>query len=253
MNSSGNINKENPLLSVCFNIFIPVMVLKNGENWILKIIAYFDDGDLTLQKSNILDLSSISFIIALTFPIAYFIYDLLKQKNVNIISIFGFINVLLTGGIGIFGAKYGLSKNWFIFKESFLPLFIGSLLLLMRRYKQGSFNKILLNDALFDNEKIGASLREEVQGDFEIIVRNAGNHFIFGLFISSIIQFFLASMIVVSDPGESSFNEQVATMTWVSYLAVLVPTILIVGKGYWELIAGMEKITGLKKEDFLKA
>ena len=88
--------------------------------------------------------------------------------------------------------------------------------------------------------------------DFEIIVRNAGNHFIFGLFISSIIQFFLASMIVVSDPGESSFNEQVATMTWVSYLAVLVPTILIVGKGYWELIAGMEKITGLKKEDFLK-
>ena len=95
--------------------------------------------------------------------------------------------------------------------------------------------------------------REELQGDFEIIIRNAGNHFIFGLFISSIIQFFLASMIVVSDPGESSFNEQVATMTWVSYLAVLVPTILIVGKGYWELIAGMEKITGLKKEDFLKA
>ena len=89
MYSSNNINKENPLLSVCFNIFIPVMVLKNGEDWILKIIAYFDDGDLTLQKSNILDLSSVSFIIALTFPIAYFIYDLLKRKNVNIIAIFG--------------------------------------------------------------------------------------------------------------------------------------------------------------------
>ena len=111
MHSSKNIKRESPLLSVCFNIFIPVMVLKNGENWILKIIAYFDDGDLTLQKSNIIDLSSISFIIALTFPTVYFIYDLLKRKNVNIISIFGFINVLLTGGIGIFGAKYGLSKN----------------------------------------------------------------------------------------------------------------------------------------------
>ena len=252
MYSSNNMNKENPLLSVCFNIFIPVMVLKNGEDWILKILVYFGRGDLTLQKSNIIDLSSISFIIAITFPIAYFIYDLLKKKNINIISIFGFINVLLTGGIGIFGAKYGLSKNWFIFKEGFLPLFIGSLLLLMRRFKKVSFNKILLNDILFDNEKIGASIKEEVQSDFESIVRNAGNHFIFGLFISSIIQFFLASIIVVSDPGESSFNDQVATMTWVSYLAVLIPTILIVGKGYWELIVGMERITGLKKEDFLK-
>ena len=228
------------------------MVLKNGEDWIAKILVSFGRADLTLQKSNIIDLSSISFIIAITFPIAYFIYDLLKKKNINIISIFGFINVLLTGGIGIFGAKYGLSKNWFIFKEGFLPLFIGSLLLFMRRFKKVSFNKILLNDILFDNEKIGASIKEEVKGDFEIIVRNAGNHFIFGLFISSIIQFFLASIIVVSDPGESSFNDQVATMTWVSYLAVLIPTILIVGKGYWELIVGMERITGLKKEDFLK-
>jgi len=41
-------------------------------------------------------------------------------------------------------------------------------------------------------------------------------------------------------------------MTWVSYLAVLVPTMLIVGKGYWELTIGIEKITGLKKEEFLK-
>ena len=57
---------------------------------------------------------------------------------------------------------------------------------------------------------------------------------------------------MVSNPGESSFNEEVATMTWVSYLAVLVPTMLIVGKGYLELIIGIEKITGLKKEEFLK-
>ena len=66
-----------------------------------------------------------TFFIALLFPVAYFIYDFFKRKNVNVISILGFINVLLTGGIGIFGAKFGLSKNWFIFKEGFLPLFIG--------------------------------------------------------------------------------------------------------------------------------
>ena len=57
----------------------------------------------------------------------------------------------------------------------------------------------------------------------------------------------------MSNPGEPSFNEEVSTMTWVSYLAVLIPTILIVGKGYWGLILGIENITGLKKEGFLRS
>ena len=112
-------NKESPLLSICFNIFIPVLVLKNGNNWIIKTLVYFGGADSTFQKSSIINLSSITFLIALTFPITYFIYDFLKRKNINIISIFGFINILLTGGIGIFGEKFGLSKNWFIFKEGF--------------------------------------------------------------------------------------------------------------------------------------
>jgi hypothetical protein len=42
-------------------------------------------------------------------------------------------------------------------------------------------------------------------------------------------------------------------MTWVSYIAVLLPTMLIVGKGYLGLISDIEKITGLKKEEFLKS
>jgi len=41
-------------------------------------------------------------------------------------------------------------------------------------------------------------------------------------------------------------------MTWVSFLAVFVITLSIVGKGYLGLISGIEKITGLKREDFLK-
>ncbi len=92
-----------------------------------------------------------------------------------------------------------------------------------------------------------------MRNEFEKIVKRAGYYFTSGFFISCIIQFILASLIVVSNPGEPSFNEEVSTMTWVSYLAVLIPTILIVGKGYWGLILGIEKITGLKKEEFLRS
>ena len=105
----------------------------------------------------------------------------------------------------------------------------------------------------FDNDKIRISITLEMQYLFENIVRKAGYYLIAGFFISSIIQFTLASLIVVSSPGEPSFNQEVSTMTWVSYIAVLLPTMVIVGKGYLGLITGIEKITSLKKNEFLKS
>ena len=252
VNYSKNMEKENPLISICFNIFIPVLILKNGDNWIHEILHLLDIAELPVQFLDAINLSSMAFLIALIFPVAYFIYDFFKRKNVNIISILGFINVLLTGGIGIFGERFGLSKNWFIVKEGALPSLIGLGLIILRKLRKNSFNKILLNDIIFDNHKINSSIKYEEQNEFETIVHRAGSHFIVGLFMSSFIQFILASLIVTSNPGESLFNEQVATMTWVSFLAVFVITMSIVGKGYLGLISGIEKITGLKKEDFLK-
>ena len=252
INYPKNIEKESPLISICFNIFIPVLILKNGDNWIHKILDQFDISELPLQLKDEINLSSITFLIALIFPVAYFIYDLLKRKNVNVISILGFINVLLTGGIGIFGEKFGLSKNWFIIKEGALPSLIGLALIILRKIRKESFNNILLNDMLFDNYKISSSINYERQYEFERIVYKAGSYFIMGLFISSFVQFVLASIIVTANPGEPLFSEQVATMTWVSFLAVFVITLSIVGKGYLGLISGIEKITGLKREDFLK-
>ena len=244
-------NKENPILSLFCNILIPVIILKNGNKWINKFLIKYHGEEWAYQNSTIVDISSIVFFIALIFPVIYFFYDLLNRKNINLISILGFINILLTGGIGIFGEKFGLSKNWFIFKEGLLPIIIGLVLIIMRKYRQSSFNRILLNEVLFDNDKIRNSIKEDMQSEFKYIVRKAGHYLIAGFFISSIIQFILATLIVVSNPGEPSFNKEVSTMTWVSYIAVLLPTMLIVGKGYLGLISGIEKITGLKKEEFL--
>ena len=243
-------NNENPLYSLCFNILIPVMILRNGNKWVDRILIYFQGSDPVYEAENIYDSSPIVFFIALLFPVIYFLYDYLNRKNKNLISVLGFVNILLTGGIGVFGAKFALSKNWFILKEALLPFLIGLVFMIMSKYRQSSFNKILLNDALFDNHKISISIKDEMRNEFEKIVKRAGYYFTSGFFISCIIQFILASLIVVSNPGEPSFNKEVSTMTWVSYIAVLLPTMLVVGKGYWGLISGIEKITGLKKEDF---
>ncbi len=198
-------NKENPILSLFCNILIPVIILKNGNKWINKILIKYHGEEWFYENSMIVDISSIVFFIALICPVIYFFYDLLNRKNINLISILGFINILLTGGIGIFGAKFGLSKNWFILKEGMLPILIGLMLIIMSKYRQSSFKNILLNKVLFDNDKISISIKEDMRYEFEYIVRKAGYHLIAGFFISSIIQFGLAFLIVVSNPGESSF------------------------------------------------
>ena len=136
----NNKKKDNPILSLSCNILIPVIILKNGNVWINKILIQSDRDSWVYKLLISVDISSIVFFIALICPVIYFFYDFLNRKNINLISILGFINILLTGGIGIFGGKFGLSKNWFIFKEGMLPIIIGSVLIIMKKYRQSEFN-----------------------------------------------------------------------------------------------------------------
>ena len=89
--------RENPILSLVFNIVIPVIILKNGVKWIQK---YQIDVWIDALLENV-HISSVIFAIALFFPLSYFFFDLYQRKNINFISILGFVNILLTGGIGI--------------------------------------------------------------------------------------------------------------------------------------------------------
>ena len=246
--------RENLFLSILCNIMFPVILLKRGRGWIKNyLLSDFENIRSPFQIFISENIDSTVFFIAILFPLSYFIFDLFTRKNINIISILGFVNVFLNGGIGIFGSTLGLSRNWFIIKEGALPLIIGCMLVIMTRYKRDKFNNFILNDSIFDVTKIKQKLDRDLKIQFEQSLKNAGFYFIIGFFISSVIQFILASIIVVSDPGDPLFNEQVSTMTWVSYLAVLIPTMLIIGKGYFQLIKDLERITNLKKEEFLKA
>ena len=250
--TSKNSKPESPIYSLLLNIFIPVLILKNGYKWLNSAKDESIVGNLTKEILIYFDKSSLVFGIALIFPVGYFIFDFIRRKNINVVSILGFVNILLTGGIGVFGANLGLSKNWFILKEGLLPLIIGFSLLILSIYKKEYFNNIFLNEMMFNKDKIYHYLSDPLKAEFDGIIKVTGYYFISGFFVSSVIQFILASMIVVSNPGDPSFNEEVSTMTWVSYIAVLVPTMIILTKGFLGLISGIERLTGLRKEEFLR-
>ena len=117
---------------------IPVILLKNGDELLNKIDFKID-----------FNYSILVLIVALSFPVVYFFLDLSSKKRINFISILGFINVLLTGGIGVFGAMYGLSRLWFILKEGLMPLVIGVIVLLSIKRGNPLIRTFIYNEAIF--------------------------------------------------------------------------------------------------------
>ena len=232
--------KENPIISIFFNLVIPVVILKNGN----KLLG-FEQNFIGIETSILV------LIFALSFPLFYFLNDLRINTKVNFISILGFINVLLTGLIGILGEKYGISRSWFIIKEGIIPLIIGLLVLLSMKSKTPLVKELIYNPVLFNIKKINENFPENSNDDFNKIFYHSTYLISASFLLSSIIQFFLASYIVTVDPGHSDFNNQVGTMTWVSYFVVMAPCMSMFGFALWKLIMGIKRITGLETNQIL--
>ena len=232
--------KENPIISIFFNLVIPVVILKNGN----KLLS-FEQNFIGIETSILV------LIFALSFPLFYFLNDLRINTKVNFISILGFVNVLLTGLIGILGERYGISRSWFIIKEGIIPLIIGLLVLLSMKSKTPLVKELIYNPVLFNIKKINENFPENSNDDFNKIFYHSTYLISASFLLSSIIQFFLASYIVTVDPGHSDFNNQVGTMTWVSYFVVMAPCMSMFGFALWKLIVGIKRITGLETDQIL--
>lgn len=223
--------QENPWLSLGFNILIPVMLLKKGPQW------------FSLDAAP-------NLILALAFPVGFFIYDYVRRKKANFISILGFVSILLTGGIGVLE----LPRAWFIAKEGGLPLILGLVLIISLKTRHPLVKTFLYNEALLDVTQINARLAEKKQHTaFESLMNSSTWIIAASFFFSSAIQFVLASWIVTVEPADNPalFNEQVADMTWITYLVILIPSMAITAFALWRLVKGLEKLTGLKFDQML--
>ena len=111
--------------------------------------------------------------------------------------------------------------------------------------------ELIYNPVLFNIKKINENFPENSNNDFDKIFYHSTYLISASFLLSSIIQFFLASYIVTVDPGHSDFNNQVGTMTWVSYFVVMAPCMSMFGFALWKLIVGIKRITGLETDQIL--
>ena len=218
---------ESPLLSLGLNILIPVIILMR-----------FSAEDRLGPVYGLL--------VALAFPVIYGLYDFTRRRNFNLFSALGFVGILLTGGVGLLK----LDVQWIAIKEASIPLIFGIVVLGSLKTRFPLVRKLL--GKMIKLDRVDAALREK--GTAEVFERQlvratyiVGSSF----FLSAVLNYVLAKIIVVSPAGTTAFNEELGRMTLLSFPVIAVPTIIVLVIAVMYLCSGIAKLTDLDVQSLL--
>ncbi len=220
--------KENPLFNLFFNILIPFLIMTK------------------LSKPEYLG-QVYGLITALAFPFLYGIYDLIGASKVNYISLLGLLSILLTGGIGLLE----LDKTWMIAKETSIPLLIGIFVFATERTDKPLVKNII--GQVIDLHKIATAYKDHgKEGQFNSRLTRSSYMLGGTFFVSALLNFILAVVVLEGKPGSTEFVESIGRMTFLSYPVIAVPSMIMVGFIFWYLFKDLEKEVGLDFESVLK-
>jgi hypothetical protein len=233
--SSNNGKKENMLVNIVMNIVIPTLILTklSGETF----MGYPSLG------------ATWGLIVALAFPITYGLRDFITRRKFNFFSALGIISVLLTGGISLMH----LDTKYYAIKEAAIPGLIGLLVIISTKTRYPLVKTFIYNDTILKVEKIAQALKEHgTEQLFEIKLRNS-SYFIAGsFFISAVLNYVLAKMIVVSQTGTTEFNEQIGQMHYIGFLVIGVPSLLIMVATLFYIFRSIRLCTELTMEEVMQ-
>ncbi len=219
--------KDSPLLNFAINIIIPSVIL----------MKFSGESQLGPVKG---------LLIAISFPLFYGIYDFIKQKKVNFISILGLVSILITGVIGLLQ----LDSHWIAVKEAAVPLIIGLAVVGSLWTPFPLVKKLLFNEQIINVPKINQHLDERGNADqFEKKMTTATYLLAASFLVSAILNYVLAKIIIKSPSGTEAFNEELGKMTALSFPVIAVPSTIIMVLALWFLVDGVKKLTGLELKE----
>jgi len=219
------------LLSLAINIAIPAVVLMklSGEDALGPV------GGL---------------VVALAFPLAYGVTDFARRRQWNLVSVLGFISVLLTGGIGLLK----LDPKWIAVKEAAVPGLIGLAVIGSLKTRFPIVRSLLYNEKIIRVDQVEAALAANGnRGAFDRTLVAASWMLAGSFFVSSILNFVLAKILVKSPAGTVEFNAELGRMTALSYPVIVVPSMLIMVATLVYLFRSIRRLTQLDLEQILKS
>ncbi len=220
--------KEPFLLNIGLNVIIPTVIL------------------MKLSKPEYLGVVN-GLILAVLFPISYGVWDYTKTKKLNFFSGLGLFSVLMTGGIGLFK----LNREWMIAKETAIPFLMG-LAVIISNYTKVPLTKTFLNQIL-DLDEINIEFEKHSHGHlFDKILKTSSYLLGCTFFLSAVLNYVLAVMILVGQPGTEEFNESLGKMTALSFPVITFPMMFMVMGIIFFIANSIKKNTEKEIESFLR-
>lgn len=223
-------DKPNPLLEIAVTIIVPAFIL-------MKLSAADSLGPLR------------ALLLALAFPVAWGVWDGVRRRRLNWLSVLGVVSTLLTGGIGLLK----LDAQWLAVKEAAVPGLIGLAVLGSLWTRWPLIRVLVFNADIFDVDKVHAALaarRNEVP--FELRLRRATLMLAGTFFFSSVANYVLARWIVTSPAGSEAFNQELGRLTLLSYPVIALPSMLMMMALLYWLAREAKALTGLDLGDMLR-
>lgn len=228
---------------------------KKKENIIVNLLLTIAIPTLILTKLTDKLGVELALGLALSFPLGYGIYDFIQSKKINFIAALGFINVLLTGTFTLLKTRdiVDVNADWYAYKEASVPLLIGLAILISLKTSSPLVRKILYNDEIIDISKVDNALDDlGNKNSFESLLVKSSVLLSLSFLVSSILNYVLAKVLLVSPPGSPMFNEELGQMNLYSFPVIALPSTIITVFVLWYLLNGLKKMTNLELKDILK-
>lgn len=215
--------------NLLFNIVIPVVILTrfSGEDALGPVW---------------------SIVIALVFPIGYGLWEMRLTGKVNGFSILGVVSVVLTGGISLLQ----LDPKYIAIKEAAIPALIGLAVIVSQKSHRSIVKLMIFNDQIIEIDKVQNALSKqgnERQFDqkMTVVTYIVASSF----FLSSVLNYVLAKIVVTSSPGTTAFSEELGRLTALSYPVIVIPSMVVLLGAIWYLFAQLKKLTNLPLEELM--
>lgn len=223
------VRRENMLVNILFNIVLPSLIL--------------------MKLSKVDRLGPVySLVLALSFPVAYGIYDLIKSRKWNFFSIIGIFNVSLTGGFSLMQ----LNGFWFAVKGATEPLIFALATLISLKTRYPLVKTILLNPSVIHVDLIYEKIKSaNVEKEFNRLLVNSTYMVASSFLLSMVTHFVLAITVLKSPPGTPEFNNELGWMTTLGFPVNALPAMIVLGGALWYLFSGLKKLTHLDFGDLV--
>lgn len=217
------------LINLLFNIVIPTVILTKFS------------GQENLGPQ-------MGIIVALAFPIGYGIKDYFRAHKINFFSALGVFSVAMTGGMSLLE----IDPQYIAIKEAAIPAIFGLATLISLKTPFPLVKTFLYSDLVMDTIKVDSALeKNNTKDDFERTLVNASWMLAGSFLVSSILNYVLARVILVSSPGTEAFNAELGKMTALSFPVIAVPAMIISMFALFYLFRNIKRLTGLDLEEII--